>query len=148
MKNLRTLFILILSHVLALNVLQSQVNKLPDFSKAEKISHEELKAKTSLVSSGAHLQILNACEIGSYDITIYFEKEGTLYEVISVQLRCMNQGYFATLPAAEIKQMSSGIDAMGLGHWYILAHVGCGKIFEYKINKFGAVGYEYEVNCN
>lgn len=142
------MFTLILSHIFTLNVLQAQVKELPNLSKAKKISHAELKEKTSLISSGTHLPIVNACEVGSYEITIYFEKDSVIYEVISVQLQCINKGHFSTFPKSEQDRLSSGIDAMGEGHWYIMARIGCGKLFEYYVNKFGAVGVEYEYNCN
>lgn len=147
MQNLVRLFILILSNVLASNVLLSQDRQLPDFSKAQKISHEQLKQKTLLIATGAEMRMVNACEVGKYDVTLYFEKDSIVYEVVSFEMCCMNRGVFSDYPRQEQIRLSSGIDGMGLGHWYAVCRIGCGKIFEYEVNKFGVVRYEYEMNC-
>ena len=93
--------------------------QIPNFSKAQKITLSKMISDTLTVNDPRVLKMLNACEVGDYDVIFYMERNCVLFEVLSFRMTCIKPiRHFATWTESERQVASEQIDVLGKGHWY------------------------------
>lgn len=145
---MKTSVLFIFALVIFISELRGQ---LPDFSKAVKVVASSIITDTIEFNNYSRdLELLNACEVGSYEVTFYFQQTKTsLWEMGTYQIACVeNKGLFSEWSEAERKRLSSSISSMGSGKWYaVIKQVGCGWVFEYDVGRDTTKVLRWRVGC-
>lgn len=135
----------------AFTATQAQEMKgLPDFKKAKPISFKEAVKDTISTADGRYLEMLNACEVGEYDVDMYMIRNDVLFSVFTLHMGCVpNRGFGASLTKQERDDLSTRIDTLGKGHWYaVVKKINCGYVFEYEVGKNFVIRSVWQFGCN
>lgn len=129
---------------------QAQNGIIPNFSKAQHITLSQMISDTLTVNDPRVLKMLNACEVGDYDVIFYFERECVVFEVLSFRMTCIKPvNGFTTWTQDERQVTSQQIDVLGKGHWYAyIPRVHCGYVFEYRVGASHVERIQYRLGCN
>lgn len=121
----------------------------PDFRKAVKHERHQPLGQAFPIDDYKVFNLLNACEIGSYQAKVYMMRDSVLFHVLDLDIVCFNNSSSDVIPANKKKLYSSSIPRLTEGHWFIdIPNVRCGYVFEFFVDKNGDItANKYEFGC-
>lgn len=123
--------------------------QLPDFKTAKQIDLAKMGFDTINLYDNRQLEMLNAGEVGDYEIEFYTVQDNVLYHVFNQTMREIKKvGYFERYTNEERKELSSKIATLGVGKWYaVVGKVKCGYVFEFDVEAKSVTRSVYELVC-